>query len=403
MKKSIAILLVLAMALALVPAAAFASEQAQSQDDGVVYFNLNGQQHWARLNIDQMVLRADNKDANGKAAPGLYFQHEFGGDEVVKEQVESYGIAFSLVGNEGFETALKEEGTLVYENGVVYRSGNVVYTKLSGEGFGKTDYKATSTLITGIMKEEFGASVNGRNAQMPIYGVAYIKLTNGDVVLGQTRERSLQQQVEMLDVKWDELKDAQRKSVLQMYKLPTVKSVVDGWNVSNLKDPTKVQDANSEDPKAEKNVLRILAIGNSHTDNATEYLYNIFQAENPDLEVQVAQLYYSGCTVAQHISFAAKDEAVYKYRTHDNRNPAGYATMRQALNAEIWDVIILHEMNNSGAGEGNYTGVNKRNLEKHINYIKANCLNSNPKFIWNFSWANPTSEYLWSLGYPADL
>ncbi|MBO5837843.1 MAG: hypothetical protein J6Q92_08175, partial [Oscillospiraceae bacterium] len=38
-----------------------------------------------------------------------------------------------------------------------------------------------------------------------------------------------------------------------------------------------------------------------------------------------------------------------------------------------------------------------------INYIKANCLNSNPKFIWNFSWANPTSEYLWSLGYPADL
>ena len=150
-------------------------------------------------------------------------------------------------------------------------------------------------------------------------------------------------------------------------------------------------------------MFRVLSIGNSHTDNATEYLYNIFQAENPDQEVQVAQLYYSGCSVAQHISFAAKDEAVYKYRTHDNRNPAGYATMRQALNAEIWDVIILHEMNNSSASEKTYTGVNKRNLEKHINYIKANCLNSNPKFIWNFSWANPTSEYLWSLGYPADL
>ena len=369
------------------------------RDNAVVYIPINDgsgnvSYHPARLNIDQMVLRADNKDANGKASPGLYFNHRFDGDAVVKEQVASYGIAFSLAEGIDFETALKGEGTLLYKNSVVYRADDVVYTKLDGQSFGQKDATATSTLITGVMKEE-----NGASAQMPIYGVAYIKLTDGTVILGAIRERSFQQQLEGIDTQWDSLSDGQRKGVLKMYKIPTIKTVVDDWTVPNLKDPTKAQKVGGE----EENILRVLSIGNSHTDNATEYLYSIFQAENPDQEVQVAQLYYSGCTVSQHISFAAKNEAVYRYRTHDNRNPAGYATMRQALNAEIWDVIILHEMNNSGASEKTYTGVSRRNLEKHINYIKANCLNSDPKFIWNFSWANPTSEYLWSLGYPADL
>ena len=73
------------------------------EDDKIIFVPItdgNGKvsYHQARLNIDQLVLRADNKDENGKASPGLYFKHRFDGDEVVKDLVESYGIDFSLSG-----------------------------------------------------------------------------------------------------------------------------------------------------------------------------------------------------------------------------------------------------------------------------------------------------------------
>ena len=363
-----------------------------SEDGKTVYVPITGNDgyatlHQARVNIDELVLRANNQDESGKASPGIYFKHRFDGDDAVKDQVESYGIAFSLT---GAPTAadLQAEGTLLYEDGIVYRNGNVIYTKHDGASFGETDAESTSTLITGVMKEENGVSTNDKNAKMPIYGVAYIKLTDGTVALGQVRQRSLQEQMEGVDAQWDNLTHAQRKGVLKMYKQPTIKSVVDGWDVPNLKDPTKIQ------ADSEKQILRVLSIGNSHTDNATEYLYDVFKAENPNQEVMIAQLYYSGCSVSQHVDFMAKDAAVYRYRTQDNRNPSGYSTMKQALQAEIWDVIILHEMNNSAGAESTYTGANKLDLQKHINNIRKYSLNPDPELIWNFSWANPTDATL---------
>ena len=382
-------------------------ENAPASADGKTqYIPITDEEDWttfqeARLNIDQLVLRADNKDENGKASPGLYFRHRFDGDEVVKDLVESYGIAFSLSGTPT-EADLKAEGTLLYEDGIVYRSGNVVYTKLDGAQFGEADADSTSALITGVMKEENGASINTRNAQMPIYGVAYIKLTNGNVVLGSVRRRSFQEQLEGIDTKWDDLTDVQRKGVLKMYKLPTVKSVVDKWNTPNLKNPAKSQ------ADTEKDVLRILAIGNSHTVDATNLLCKVFAAQMPDQKVMIGNMYYSGCAVSQHLGFEASDAPVYVYynysydpETGEKSSQTKETTLRQGLNDQVWDIVILHEMNSSAGSEKTYTGTNKRNLQKHINYIKTNCLNSDPKFIWNFSWANPTSEYLWGLGYPA--
>ena len=382
-----------------------------SEDGKTVYVPITGDDgyatlHQARINIDQLVLRADNQDAEGKATPGLYFKHRFDGDDVVKEQVKEYGIAFSVAKDADYAATLKEEGTLLYENSVVYRSGNVVYTKMDGASFGKSDAESTSTLITGIMKEENASSINENNAQMPIYGVAYIKLTNGDVVLGELRERSFQQQLELIDTKWDELTHAQRKGVLKMYKQPTIKSVVEKWNVSNLMNPEKAQD------DTEKDTLRILAIGNSHTVDATNLLYKVFEAQKTEKgyetahgtykNVMIGNMYYSGCAVSQHVGFEASNAPVYVYYTYtaDGNGQKKQTTLRQGLNDQVWDIVILHEMNSSAGAESTYTGANRRNLQKHINYIKTNCLNSDPKFIWNFSWANPTSEYLWGLGYP---
>ena len=58
--------------------------------------------------------------------------------------------------------------------------------------------------------------------------------------------------------------------------------------------------------------LRILAIGNSFSDDGTEYLPALL--ENLDIEnVEVARLYVGGCTLEQHVKFYDNNEAAYKF------------------------------------------------------------------------------------------
>lgn len=384
-----------------------------SEDGKTVYVPIPGTDglatlQEARINIDQMVLRAEAQDEEtGKATPGLYFKHRFDGDETVKAQVEYYGIAFSLVG-EPTAADLQAEGTLVYEDSVVYRAGDVVYTKLDGTGFGQKNAEATSTVITGIMKEGNGVDTNKRNAAMAIYGTAYVKLKDGTFILGENGVRSLQQQVEEIDEQmWNQLKHGQRRTMLRMYKNSAFTSVINKWETPNLKDPTKSQTTEEQD------TLRILAIGNSHTVDATNLLYQVFEDQKTEQgmyeteqgtykTVMIGNMYYSGCTVWNHVNFARQDAPVYQYYTYsaEGNSVTKETTLEEALHDQIWDIIILHEMNGSAAVESTYTGANQLDLQRHINYVKANSLNGDPKLIWNFSWANPTSQTLWDLGYP---
>lgn len=384
-------------------------ETTEEEEDAFTYIPItegdSTELHPVRLDIDTMYLQPNNTNAEGKAEPGLYFGHKFDGDATVKNHVKTYGIAFSLNGAPTKEDLKNEAVKIGGEESKVYRSGNVVYTKLenseNGVVFG-SDEKSTSAIITGIMKEGNGAYDNAENARKEIYGVAYVQLQNGEIFLGAVRCRSLQKQVEMADEVWNTLRDSQRKALLRLSKTVTFQTAVNSWTLKNLKDPTKAQ------MDTENDVLRVLAIGNSHTTNATEYLCKIFMAENPGKQVQIAQLYYSGCSVDKHVQFAAKDAAEYQYLTDyyvdgkyvNKRGNRELSTLREALTAEVWDMIIVHEVNNNIGDVKTYTGTNARDMEKHINYIRKYSLNGDPQLMWNFSWSNPTSETLWKKGYP---
>ncbi len=143
-------------------------------------------------------------------------------------------------------------------------------------------------------------------------------------------------------------------------------------------------------PPEEEAVLRVLALGNSHTNDCTQLLYYVFNKEMPEQKVLIANMYYSGCSLAQHVDFETGDKPVYVYYKNDNgawkENPN--TTMKYALGEQMWDVIVLHDMNNNTAGGDSFT---VPNLQVHINYVKEN-IPFPATFIWNMGWANPTAE-----------
>ena len=155
-----------------------------------------------------------------------------------------------------------------------------------------------------------------------------------------------------------------------------------------------------EQPAEEQEFLRVLTIGNSHTVDANLLLYNVFRKEMPQQKVLLGNMYFSGCAVSQHVDHFENNQPVYVYYKN---NGSGWQqqrnkTLEDALKEQAWDIIILHEMNNSAATESTYGG---DNYQKLINYFKEKTVYA-PKIIYNLGWANPTSEELWNLGYPGD-
>ena len=100
--------------------------------------------------------------------------------------------------------------------------------------------------------------------------------------------------------------------------------------------------APTQSPEEEK-TLTLLVIGNSAANDTFWQLYEGFQAQAPEQEVMIGILYYSGCTIAQHVQFAQGNQAVYEYY----RNSAGRwetvteVRMQEALRDQKWDIVIL--------------------------------------------------------------
>ena len=170
-----------------------------NEEDGISF-------HCVSLNINAMTLRPD--------AAGVYYTSNFAGDEVVAAQVESYGVALSVKGEP--TPGDKNCGYSVFSN------------FQAGEG---ANAAASGTLLKNIMKTTNKDTANTRNANMAVYGRAYLKTADG-YVFGATVSRSLKEQVEAVDEVWATLQPKQKAAAVAMYK--TYTSVMDGWNIPNM-------------------------------------------------------------------------------------------------------------------------------------------------------------------------
>lgn len=158
-------------------------------------------------------------------------------------------------------------------------------------------------------------------------------------------------------------------------------------DTSSNTEPSETQ--NSEpvvlnDPLCDGKTLKVLAIGNSFSNDTTEYLYDIAVAHGMT-DVVIGRLYYGACTVQQHATYAKNNKTVYDYY----KNTFGYwdkvtgVNMLHGLEDENWDIITLQQASGTSGVAESYDGC----LEELIMYVNEHKTNPNAKLVWNMTWA----------------
>lgn len=88
--------------------------------------------------------------------------------------------------------------------------------------------------------------------------------------------------------------------------------------------------------------MKILAVGNSFSQDATAYLQPMARAGG--FPVQAANLFIPGCSLEMHWKNAESGEAAYSFQV-DGEDTGRMASLRESLTETAWDVVTLQQTN----------------------------------------------------------
>lgn len=132
-------------------------------------------------------------------------------------------------------------------------------------------------------------------------------------------------------------------------------------------------------------VLRILAIGNSFSDDGMEHLPALLQ-EMGIKRVELARLYVGGCTLQRHVEFFDKQQAAYAFyhsKAGENKwvkSNAKYS-IQQALAMGEWDIVTMQQ---ASGYSGQYETF-RPHLDKLIGYVRA--AQPQAHLAWHMTWS----------------
>lgn len=128
--------------------------------------------------------------------------------------------------------------------------------------------------------------------------------------------------------------------------------------------------------------LRVLAIGNSFSDDAMWYLYDLLKEVGYEY-VKLGNLYIGSCTLQQHAYNITSNSAAYTYRVNEDGqwiNNDSYVSV-DALKSEDWDMVILQQASGSSGMPDTYY--------PYISTLTAKIRELCPdaELIWHMTWA----------------
>ena len=135
-------------------------------------------------------------------------------------------------------------------------------------------------------------------------------------------------------------------------------------------------------------VIRVLAIGNSFSEDAVEhYLYELAAAQGDSLVIGNA--YIGGCSIDRHWANAQAAKPEYRYR----KIVGGHTTTRKNVDLatiirdDQWDIITLQQASHfSGLP---YTYAHLQHLK---DYVLATSTNPRVQIAWHLTWAYPATS-----------
>lgn len=139
------------------------------------------------------------------------------------------------------------------------------------------------------------------------------------------------------------------------------------------------------------NIVKILAIGNSFSQDAVEqYLHEIAAADGQD--VIIGNMYIGGCSLAKHLVNAKENKPAYKYRKIglDGKNvETKNFTLEQALADEQWDYVSFQQQ----SGQSGLYDTWMASLPELMEYVKAR-VPKKTRFMIHQTWAyDQTSKH----------
>jgi len=324
--------------------------------------------HLLRLELTNVNIRP--------ASAGIYYDGVWGCDEkLTQELVDSYGVAVSLVAMPG--TNFDAEGS------------NCLYTAY-GKDTLESGTTRTGVIIEDILAEKETPDRNNKNGRRSIYARAYLKLTDGTVVMSDTgAAESLYSATTRLDRLIDENPYIYRhyQSLGQDFVETWLEDGMGTWELKNLLPSARLQES-AEEAEA----LKIMIIGSSRSVNTFYMLYDVFKDQMPDKDIVIGVMYYSGGSMSMHADFARQNAQVYRYY----RNTSGVmeimepVTLDYGLKDQKWDAIFLQ------AGSGDLA--NQLNLEDRLyltDYVDKVITDHPHEFWFHTTWFNSTDPALY--------
>lgn len=127
--------------------------------------------------------------------------------------------------------------------------------------------------------------------------------------------------------------------------------------------------------------LKVLAIGNSFSQDATEYLWDI--AKDGGVEkIIIGNLYIGGCALDKHYSNIKANSGAYTYykNTSGKWTSTANVSVQKALADEEWDIVTVQQASGSSGVATSYAP-----LAKILEFLAEN--EPNADVYWHLTWA----------------
>ena len=149
-------------------------------------------------------------------------------------------------------------------------------------------------------------------------------------------------------------------------------------------DPQEPETPPADEPD---NSIRILAIGNSFSVDAMQYLYGILEDIGYE-EITLGNLYIGGCTLETHSKNFTNNSASYTYYTNTTGswNEASSYKPHDALKSEEWDLITMQQGSPVSGVPSSYDPY----LASLVASVRTYCADA--ELAWHMTWAYQASS-----------
>ena len=313
------------------------------------------------------------------AASGIYYKATWKCDDILKDKLESFGIAVSTVDMPKADFA---------------SDADTLYTVMEKDSFVSGE-AVTSAMIENILVAGQDNQTRGTAA---IYAAAYAVVDGMTVVADDIAPAaggviySLQELMQLIDHRYPRLAEDQKTGIHTMYNVDA--ETLAGWQLYNI-----TAAINGTLPVRP---LKILTLGSSSSVDSNHMLNMVIAAEGGGAEVQVGTLYYSGCKLYEHVKFLQENAPVYTLYLSSTATPdkppvtLKSVTMLDSILYTDWDIIFLQAGGFECMVDSTYTN---GDIEIIRDYVDAHKTNPKAIFGWHCIGVSSTDPELTAM-YP---